>query len=121
MGEYIREVVKDLELGMACSCCQNPATWYEYTRHTYACQYMLAGGTIEDLSRTLGHSSTAITEKHYVHLRRDYYRSASLSLMVTDFSLKAKSDKEPDGSPKVQLGPKLGPQAFFEEQKKEAN
>ena len=98
MGAYLREVVAPdkLNLEMKCSCCGTPAAWYEYTRHTYACHFVMGGGTIEELSRTMGHSSTAITEAHYVHLATDYYTSGARNCMTADF-----------GTESVQLAVKL--------------
>ena len=45
----------------------------------------MAGGSIEDLARTMGHSTTATTEKHYVHPRPDYYRVSTRNLLSADF------------------------------------
>ena len=86
MGKFLRDVSKDLGLVMACKCCSTPAAWYEYTRHTYGCQMIMAGGAMEDLARTMGHSTTAITEKHYVHLRPAYYRVSARNLLTADFA-----------------------------------
>ena len=85
MGKFLREVVAQLGLGAVCSCCQTPAAWYEFTRHTYASQYVMAGGSIEDLSRTMGHSTTTITEKHYVHLRPGYYTVSARNRLTANF------------------------------------
>src|SRR5262249_54874094 len=52
MGKFLRDVVKELGLEMACKCCNTPAAWYEYTRHTYGSQIIMAGGSMEDLART---------------------------------------------------------------------
>jgi len=43
-------------------------TWYQATRHTYASQFVLAGGSIEKLREALGHSTVLVTER-YAHLR----------------------------------------------------
>jgi integrase len=85
MGLYLREVVGALGLAMSCKCCGTAAAWYEYTRHSYGCHFIMAGGTMEDLSRTMGHSTTAVTEKHYVHLRRDFYRLQTRNLLTANF------------------------------------
>lgn len=37
-------------------------------RHTFATKYLQAGGRIERLSRILGHSSVAVTDRVYAHL-----------------------------------------------------
>ncbi len=85
MGKFLREVVKELHLEMKCSCCGTAAAWYEYTRPGYACHFIMAGGSIEELSRTMGHSTTAITEKHYVHLRPGYYTLTARNRITADF------------------------------------
>ena len=33
---FMRDVVKELNLDMKCSCCGTAAAWYEYTRQEYA-------------------------------------------------------------------------------------
>lgn len=38
-------------------------------RFTFGHRYMVAGGQLQDLSRILGHSTVAITEKHYAYLK----------------------------------------------------
>ncbi len=44
-------------------------------RHTFASLFLLDGGDIFKLSRILGHSSVAITERTYAHLRPDAFES----------------------------------------------
>ena len=41
-------------------------TWYQATRHTFASQFVLAGGSIEKLSKLMGHSRVTTTER-YAH------------------------------------------------------
>ena len=84
-GKFLRDVVKELHLEMKCSCCGAAVAWYEYTRHGYACHFIMAGGSIEELSRTTGHSTTAITQKHYVHLRPGYYTVSARNRLTADF------------------------------------
>lgn len=40
-------------------------------RHTYSARYLLAGGTIFGLQKSLGHASVQITERAYQHLTSD--------------------------------------------------
>jgi len=64
MGKFLRDVVKELRLEMKCSCCGTAAAWYEYTRHGYACHFIMAGGSHRGaVSDDGGHSTTAITEQ----------------------------------------------------------
>jgi integrase len=46
--------------------------WYGATRHTFASHFVLRGGSLEQLSKILGHSSIAMTER-YAHLRPDQF------------------------------------------------
>jgi integrase len=45
-----------------------PITFYQATRHTFASHWVMAGHSIEKLSKILGHSSVLVTE-HYAHLK----------------------------------------------------
>jgi integrase len=45
-----------------------PILFYRATRHTFASQWVMAGHSIEKLSKILGHSSVLVTE-HYAHLK----------------------------------------------------
>ena len=60
-------------------------TWYQATRHTFASQWVLAGGSIEKLREAMGHSSVMVTER-YAHLRGDVFTAADLGRVVVDFS-----------------------------------
>jgi integrase/recombinase XerD len=44
-------------------------------RHSFASLFLLDGGDIFKLSKILGHSSVAITERTYAHLRPDAYEA----------------------------------------------
>jgi integrase len=52
-------------------------TWYQATRHTFASQWVLNGGSIEKLAAILGHSSTWVTER-YAHIKPDLFLDAEL-------------------------------------------
>lgn len=47
---------------------ENGLDWYRATRHTYASQYVLAGGDLHHLSKLLGHASAEVTLR-YAHLQ----------------------------------------------------
>jgi integrase len=49
----------------------DPALSPHDLRHTFASRYLANGGDIFKLSRILGHSSVAVTEKTYAHLKPD--------------------------------------------------
>jgi integrase len=52
-------------------------TWYHCTRHTYASQHVMGGGSLATLREILGHSSVTVTER-YAHLRPDLFRPEDL-------------------------------------------
>ena len=65
-GTHLRATLKRLGL-------ERPGLgWYEATRHTFASQWVLSGGSIEILKEILGHYSVVVTE-HYTHLRPDLF------------------------------------------------
>lgn len=41
-------------------------------RHTFAANFMMAGGNIWDLSKELGHSTVELTNKHYAHFSQNH-------------------------------------------------
>ena len=73
--------------------------WYEATRHTFASQWVLAGHSIEKLSKILGHYSVVMTER-YVHLRPDLFADRDLGAIVIDLGS--------GGAEPVTLGVKTG-------------
>jgi integrase len=48
-----------------------PVTWYQATRHTFASQWVISGGSMERLALILGHSSTEVTRR-YAHLKPEH-------------------------------------------------
>jgi len=65
-GKHLRATLKRLGL-------TRPGLgWYEATRHTFASQWVLEGGSIEVLKEILGHYSVVVTER-YTHLRPDLF------------------------------------------------
>jgi integrase len=62
-----------------------PLTWYECTRHTFASQWVLGGGSIEMLKEILGHSSVQVTER-YAHLRPDLFAPHMLGNLAVDLA-----------------------------------
>lgn len=60
-------------------------TWYQCTRHTFASQFVLGGGSIELLSKIMGHASVTTTE-HYSHLRPDLFSEKAFEAVTVDLS-----------------------------------
>lgn len=65
-GKYLGKTLE--RLGLA----RPGLGWYEATRHTFASQWVLGGGSIEKLKEILGHYSVVVTER-YTHLRTDLF------------------------------------------------
>ena len=84
-GTYLRLALD--ELGLA----REGLRWYQATRHTFASQWVMNGGSIEKLKEILGHYSVVITER-YAHLRPDLFTARDLATI--DVSLSA-SDASP--------------------------
>jgi integrase len=74
--QFIKDSTLNTQLRTALTACEIPElTWYGATRHSYASQWVIGGGSIETLSKTLGHSRTQVTER-YAHLRVDLFRDS---------------------------------------------
>lgn len=58
-------------------------TWYQATRHTFASQWVLSGGTLEKLRELMGHSTVIVTER-YSHLKLDLFADADLGRIAVD-------------------------------------
>jgi site-specific recombinase XerD len=56
-------------------------TFYQASRHTFASHYVMDGGSIERLSKILGHCSVVVTER-YSHLRADHFTAHDLRPML---------------------------------------
>jgi integrase len=92
-GNFLRPVVK--ALGLA----RPGLGWYQATRHTFASQWVMAGGSIEKLKEILGHYSVVMTEK-YAHLRPELFTPKDMAVIDLDL---AAGEAVP-----VQLGQSLG-------------
>jgi len=75
-GKMLRAALKVTGLARPGLC------WYEATRHTFASQWVMSGGTIEKLKEILGHYSVIVTER-YAHLRVDLFTEADLARLGT--------------------------------------
>ena len=53
------------------------------TRHTFASQWVMNGGSIEKLKEILGHSTVQVTER-YAHLRTDLFDQRELGTIALD-------------------------------------
>jgi integrase len=87
MSRYLRDALEKLKLE------KKGLGWYQATRHTFASQFVLAGGSLETLRRILGHSTVLVTER-YAHLQPDHFAEADLGRMTVDFTVVAKDAGE---------------------------
>ena len=75
IGGWIRVTLSVLELPKM--------RWYEATRHTFASQWVLNGGSLETLREMMGHSSVTVTER-YAHLIPGNYSDADRARVVVE-------------------------------------
>jgi integrase len=96
-GEYLREALDHLGLT------RPGLRWYQATRHTFASQWVMSGGSIEKLKELLGHYSVIMTER-YAHLRPDLFTARDLATIEVDLSA-----GEPDSLPfRPEIGHRMG-------------
>ncbi len=87
LGRHIKKVLSKLDLPSL--------TWYQATRHTFASQWVLGGGSLEKLREMMGHSTVQVTER-YAHLRVDLFAPTDLEMIRVDFKPGAQTaDKLP--------------------------
>jgi integrase len=79
LGTRLRAVLDKLELN------RPGLNWYRCTRHTFASQWVIGGGSVEKLAKILGHASITTTER-YAHLRVDLFRESDLRAVAVDLS-----------------------------------
>ena len=80
LRKHLAKALKDLGL---------PAlSWYQCSRHTYASQFILNGGSLELLRQLMGHSSVTTTER-YAHLKPDLYRETIYTTLRVDLTTPA--------------------------------
>lgn len=72
LNEVLGDALTSLQL--------NEMTWYQATRHTFASQWVLRGGSLEVLQKLMGHSSILVTQR-YAHLKLDEFSQADLKRM----------------------------------------
>lgn len=83
---FVREHTLRARLRPALAACGlPPLTWYQATRHTFASQWVMGGGSIEKLAQVLGHADITTTQR-YAHLRTDLFREADLRAVTVDLS-----------------------------------
>jgi integrase len=83
---FVRPQTFHRHLAEALKACGLPAlTWYQCTRHTFASQFVLGGGSLEVLRQVMGHASVTTTER-YSHLKPDLFRESAFDVMKVDLA-----------------------------------
>jgi integrase len=83
---FIRPHTVHKALAKALKDCGLPKmTLYNATRHSFASQWVMNGGSLELLAKILGHSSTAVTS-HYAHLAPDFFGAKAHDMVTADLS-----------------------------------
>jgi integrase len=81
-GKAVRKAIDELnKTGAALP----SMTWYQATRHTFASQWVINGGSIEKLRELMGHSTVLVTER-YAHLRGDLFTAADPGRVAVDLT-----------------------------------
>lgn len=78
-GPHLARVLDQLQLA------RPRLGWYEATRHTFASQWVMAGGSIEKLSVILGHYSVVMTER-YAHLKPELFTKIDLGTIAVNMA-----------------------------------
>jgi len=86
------------------TCGLSTLTWYQATRHTFASQWVLNGGSIEKLKEIMGHSSVVVTER-YAHLKPEVFRAADYELLNVDLNKRRSRWRFSFESPQRTLNP----------------
>lgn len=60
-------------------------TWYQATRHAFASQFVIGGGSLEKLRLILGHAVITTTDR-YAHLSAAHFGARELSVVSVDLS-----------------------------------
>jgi integrase len=81
-GAAVREALRGAGLHVLA---EHPKAWYCASRHTFASQWVMAGGSIRELQKVLGHYSVVMTER-YAHLAPDFFSPGSARLLAVDLS-----------------------------------
>jgi len=85
-SQFVRPCTVHKALAAALAACELPKlTLYQATRHTFASQWVMNGGSMEMLSKILGHSSTSTTQ-HYAHLAPDFFGAKAFAMVAVDLT-----------------------------------
>lgn len=85
-AQFVRPATVHAALAKALKACGLPKmTLYQVTRHSFASQWTMNGGSLELLAKILGHSSTSTTQ-HYSHLRPDFFGAKAHDMVTADLS-----------------------------------
>ena len=117
--QFVRPCTVHKALAKALAACELPKmTLYQCTRHTFASQWVMNGGSMEMLAKIMGHSSTSTTQ-HYAHLAPDFFGAKAFDMVAVDLT-------RPTGNvvnlPRSggELGQRMGREQEFTEEKNQS-
>jgi integrase len=85
-SRFIKDATMRTALRGAIEACGLPAmTWYHASRHTFASQHVMGGGSLAVLQELLGHSGIAVTQR-YAHLNPNLFRPEDLLKLSVSLS-----------------------------------
>jgi integrase len=85
-SQFVRPCTVHKALAKALKDCGLPKmTLYQCTRHTFASQWVMNGGSMEMLAKIMGHSSTSTTQ-HYAHLAPDFFGAKAFDMVSVDLT-----------------------------------
>jgi integrase len=85
-AQFVRPHTVHKALAKALAACELPKmTLYQCTRHTFASQWVMNGGSLEMLAKIMGHSSTSTTQ-HYAHLAPDFFGAKAFDMVAVDLT-----------------------------------
>jgi integrase len=84
---FVKDITVRRALRKALEACGLPKTWtwYQCSRHTYASQHVMGGGSLATLRDILGHSSVTVTER-YAHLNPGLFKPEDLLQLSVEMS-----------------------------------
>jgi hypothetical protein len=85
-AQFVRPHTVHKALAKALAACELPKmTLYQCTRHTFASQWVMNGGSLEMLAKIMGHSSTSTTQ-HYAHLAPHFFGAKAFDMVAVDLT-----------------------------------
>jgi integrase len=81
-GFVMRKEAVEYRWGRAREALGLALTWYEATRHSFASRSLSRGAGLDEVADALGHSTPAVTRRHYAHFVRRTFSSVLTAAMA---------------------------------------